>query len=138
MTNCGPSHPETPHDPRMRGFRVRSSVDEVVALISRRVEPLSAETIDLTQAAGRVLAEEVRAGAPVPAFDRAAMDGYAARGEETFGASDYAPIAFRCIGEARPGRRCAPVVGPGEAVEITTGSAIPEGADTVVKVESTR
>src|SRR5207248_1442355 len=73
-----------------------------------------------------------------PAFDRAAMDGYAVRGEETFGATAYNPAVLRCVGEARPGQRCAVAVGPGEAVQITTGSGLPAGADTVVKVESTR
>jgi molybdopterin molybdotransferase len=66
------------------------------------------------------------------------MDGYAVRGEETFGAGPYAPIAFRCVGEARPGRGSPAVVGPGEAVRIATGAPLPKGADTVVKVESTR
>ena len=122
----------------MRGFRSRSTVDEVFALIERRVKALGTETVDLAQAAGRVLAAEVGAEAPVPPFDRAAMDGYAVRGEETFGASAHTPIAFRCVGEARPGHWCEAMVGPGEAIQITTGSAIPQGADTVVKVESTR
>jgi molybdopterin molybdotransferase len=66
------------------------------------------------------------------------MDGYAVRGEETFGATPYQPAVVHCVGEARPGRRCTVTVGPGEAVQIATGSALPEGADTVVKVESTR
>jgi molybdopterin molybdotransferase len=126
------------HDPRMRGFRARTAVDEVAALIDRRVGRLGAESIAFAEAAGRVLAEEVVAREPVPAFDRAAMDGYAVRGEETFGASPYQPAAFRLVGEARPGRRCSAAVGPGDAVQITTGSALPEGADAVVKVESTR
>ncbi len=138
MAESGPSDIELPRDPRMRGFRSRSSVDEVTALIARRIKSLPAETIDLTLAAGRVLAAEIQAVAPVPAFDRAAMDGYAVRGAETFGASASTPIAFRCIDEVRPGRRCEAVVGPGEAVQITTGSAIPQGADTVVRVESTQ
>jgi molybdopterin molybdotransferase len=74
----------------------------------------------------------------VPAFDRAAMDGYAVRGEETFGATPFNPALVRCVGEARPGRICPVEIGPGEAIQITTGSALPRGADTVVKVESTR
>jgi molybdopterin molybdotransferase len=135
--DVSPRDPEF-HDPRMRGFRARSAVADVVALIDGRVRPLDPEAIDFREAAGRVLAREVAASEPVPAFDRAAMDGYAVRGEETFGASPYNPAVLRCVGEARPGRRCAAVVGPGEAVQITTGSALPVGADTVVKVESTR
>jgi molybdopterin molybdotransferase len=122
----------------MRGFRARSAVTEVLALIEERVARLGAETIDFRHGAGRVVAEEVVARGPVPGFDRAAMDGYAVRGEETFGASPYNPAALRCVGEARPGRPCHVVVGSGEAVQITTGSALPDGADTVVKVEVTQ
>jgi molybdopterin molybdotransferase len=138
MTSSDRSPIEGPSDPRMRGFRTRAAVDEVVALIAARVPPLGTEAVGLRNAAGRVLACEVGAAEPVPAFDRAAMDGYAVRGEETFGATTYSPALFHCVGEARPGRPSPAVVGPGEAVQITTGSALPQGADTVVKVESTQ
>jgi molybdopterin molybdotransferase len=122
----------------MRGFRARSAVSDVLSLIERQVAGLGTEEIDFRGSAGRILAGEVVAAEPVPAFDRAAMDGYAVRGEETFGATPYNPAVLRCIGEARPGRRCEVAVVPGAAVQITTGSALPEGADTVVKVEATR
>jgi molybdopterin molybdotransferase len=108
-------------DPRMRGFRVRASVEDVFALIDNRVKPLAVESVDLFRAAGRVLAVDVKSDAPVPAFDRAAMDGYAVRGEETFGTSSYTPAVFSLVGAARPGKPCERAVGPGEAVEITTG-----------------
>ncbi len=124
-------------DPRMRGFRVRADVSEVLALIDARVRPLGTEEIPLAEAWGRVLADEVVATAAVPAFDRAAMDGYAVRGTESFGADLYAPALFRLIGVARPGRAYQGVLGPGEAVEIATGASIPAGADTVVPVEFT-
>src|SRR5271157_1637374 len=78
-------------DPRRRGFRARSPVDEVVAWIDRRVGTLAPEEMLLEDAAGRVLAVEIRAAEPVPPFDRAAMDGFALRGEETFGADAYSP-----------------------------------------------
>jgi molybdopterin molybdotransferase len=138
MTTDRSSLPLEYHDPRMRGFRSRSAVADVLALIERDVERLGAEEIAFPEGAGRVLAGDVVAREPVPAFDRAAMDGYAVRGEETFGATPYHPAVLRCIGEARPGRRCGVVVEPGAAVQITTGSPLPEGADTVVKVEATR
>src|SRR5215831_7240088 len=137
MASPGASTPEY-HDPRMRGFRTRAAVAEVLALIDGRVRPLGIEEIDFRQGGGRVLARDVVAGGPVPAFDRAAMDGYAVRGEETFGATAYQPAILQCVGAARPGRHCDVAVGAGQAVEITTGSALPAGADTVVKVESTR
>jgi len=138
MTTDSSSLPPEYHDPRMRGFRARSAVSDVLALIERQVERLGTEEIDFRDGAERILAGDVVAAEPVPAFDRAAMDGYAVRGEETFGATPYNPAVLRCIGEARPGRRCGIVVAPGAAVQITTGSALPEGADTVVKVEATR
>ncbi|MBV8309416.1 MAG: hypothetical protein JO344_03345, partial [Planctomycetaceae bacterium] len=76
-------------DPRRRGFRARSPVDEVVAWIDRRAEALGPQDLSLGEAAGRVLAAGIRAADPVPPFDRAAMDGFARRGEETFGADAY-------------------------------------------------
>jgi molybdopterin molybdotransferase len=125
-------------DPRMRGFRTRSTVDDVLALIDRRVGLLATENVPLGEAAGRVLAAAVEAREPVPPFDRAAMDGYAVRGEETFGADPYSPAMFTCVGRARPGRAFAGLVGPGDAVQIATGAPMPPGADTVVKAESTQ
>jgi molybdopterin molybdotransferase len=134
-----PEPPAAPFfDPRMRGFRTRVAVEEVVATIDRRVGALGVEAVELGDAAGRVLAAEVVAAADVPPFDRAAMDGYAARGEETFGADPYNPAAFRLVGESRPGRAFAGAVQAGEAVRIMTGAPLPAGADCVVKVESTR
>jgi len=135
----GFEHPQhqARHDPRMKGFQSRSEVDAVLALITRRIQRLGLESVPLREAAGRVLAVEIRAERPVPAFERAAMDGFAVRGAETATATAEQPVSFRCVGEARPGRRCRVAVGPGEAIQITTGSAIPDGADTVVRVEST-
>src|SRR5438270_5185749 len=134
-----PDRPPAPFfDPRMRGFRTRATVAEVVAAIDGRVGPLGVEPVAAADAAGRVLAGPVVAAVAVPPFDRAAMDGYAARGEETFGADPYNPAAFRLVGESRPGRAFAGAVGPGEAVQIMTGAPLPAGADCVVKVESTR
>jgi molybdopterin molybdotransferase len=122
----------------MRGFRTRAPVDDVLALIDRRIGLLATELVPLSEAASRVLAQAVEAREPVPPFDRAAMDGYAVRGEETFGADPYSPVEFLCLGDARPGRAFSGTVGPGQAVQIATGAPIPAGADTVVKAESTR
>ena len=126
------------HDPRMRGFKTRSTVEDVLALIDGRVGPLSSELVGLAHASGRVLTADVAAVEPLPGFDRAAMDGYAVRGEETHGADAYAPASFVRVGAARPGRAFPRPVQAGEAVEIATGSPMPEGADTVVPVEATR
>jgi molybdopterin molybdotransferase len=124
-------------DPRMRGFRTRTSVDAVLDLIARRFGPPRLTGWPLGEVAGRVLARDVVSTVDVPAFDRAAMDGFALRGEETFGADAYSPIAFDVIGRVRPGREPSIEIGPGQAAEIATGAPMPRGADTVVKVEST-
>jgi molybdopterin molybdotransferase len=121
----------------MRGFRSRSSVEAVLGLIERRIARLGSESVDLRAASGRVLASEVIAEAEVPAFHRAAMDGYAVRGEETFGADPYSPIAFTVIGRVRPGAVDDLIVQPGQAAEIATGAPLPAGSDTVVRVEAT-
>src|SRR5215470_20402640 len=119
------------HDVRMRGFPERAEVAAVLALLEARLTSLPAETVPLHQAAGRVLAAEVRAACAVPGFDRAAMDGYALRGSETFGASAYNPLEFAVIGEALPGRPFAGSVAAGQAVRIMTGAPLPDGADAV-------
>ena len=133
-----PLGPPDFRDPRGRGFRSRATVEEVHCLISDRIRPLGSELVPLGEAAGRVLATDAFAHRPTPPFDRAAMDGYALRGEETFGADAYTPASFRVIGRSRPGQRFDGRVGPGEAVEIATGAPLPEGADSVTPIEVTR
>jgi molybdopterin molybdotransferase len=125
-------------DVRMRGFSSRADVDEVWRLVRTLARPLDAEPVGLDQATGRVLTHDVVAPVPVPGFARAAMDGYALRGEETFGASDYNPLPFRLVGEAMPGRPYPGVVERGEAIRIMTGSPLPRGADAVVMAEYAR
>jgi molybdopterin molybdotransferase len=123
-------------DVRMRGFRDRADVTEVTSLLAGRLQPLAAEEIGLGEASGRVLAEDIVADVAVPSFDRAAMDGYALRGQETFGAGPYNPLEFEIVGEALPGRPFAHSVGPGQAVRIMTGAPVPEGTDAVLQAEA--
>ena len=129
------TEPSTHKDVRMRGFASRMDVTEVCRLVRELARPLEAEPVGLADAAGRVVASELTASVPVPGFPRSAMDGYAVRGEETFGASDYTPLTFRLIGEAMPGRPFAGVLKHGEAVRIMTGAPLPQGADAVVMAE---
>ncbi len=124
------------HDVRMRGFQDRTEVAQVSALLRERLQTLAAEEVDLHAAAGRVLAGEVIAPVAVPAFDRAAMDGYALRGQETFGAGPYNPLELEVIGLALPGRPFADAVQPGQAVRIMTGAPLPAGADAVLQAEN--
>jgi molybdopterin molybdotransferase len=119
----------------MRGFRDRAEVADVLALLAARLHILPAEAITLHAAAGRVLAADVFADVAVPPYDRAAMDGYALRGSETFGAGPYTPLEFEVIGQALPGRPFAGVVPPGQSVRIMTGAPMPQGTDAVLPAE---
>jgi molybdopterin molybdotransferase len=123
-------------DVRMRGFKQRMEVSRFHALIRERVRPLPGETVALQGAAGRVLAGPIVSDVDVPAFPRSAMDGYALRSEETFGAGPYNPLSFRVVGEVTPGKVFPGRVGPGEAVRIMTGAPLPDGADAVLMAEA--
>jgi molybdopterin molybdotransferase len=125
-------------DPRMRGFKQRAEVAAVEKLLSDRITALPGETIQLRSAAGRVLSEDVVSPCNVPDFDRSAMDGYALKGEDTFGATEYAPARLRVIGTAMPSRAFAGMITHGEAVRIMTGAPVPPGADAVLMAEDAR
>jgi molybdopterin molybdotransferase len=119
----------------MRGFTARTDLESALALLRSCVEPVEEESVRLEQALGRTLARDVVSGEDVPAFDKSAMDGFALRAAETFGASPTDPVALKVIGEVLPGDRGDLEIGPGEAVRIMTGGAFPEGADAVLMAE---
>ena len=122
-------------DVRMHGFRQRSEVPAVLDWIDRHAARLSDETVPLDKAADRILATEVIAPLSVPAFDRAAMDGYALRGAETSGASEYNPLPLPVLGQALPGQPFTGSTRANAAVRIMTGAPMPEGLDAVLPAE---
>lgn len=122
-------------DVRMQGFRRRSEVPAVLEWIDRNASRLDAEAVALETATGRVLAEDVIAPIDVPGFDRAAMDGYALRGEDTAGASEYNPLSFPLAGQVLPGEPFRGRADVREAVRIMTGAPMPQGLDAVVPAE---
>jgi len=122
-------------DVRMRGFAERADVEEVDAFLEEGARPLPAETVDITRCATRVLAEDVTSAVDVPGFPRSAMDGYAVRGEDTFGASQYDPISLELRGRSLPGAPFEGCVEARQAIRIMTGAPVPEGADAVVMAE---
>jgi len=122
-------------DVRMKGFAERADVEAVERFLREQIRRLPPESVDLLCCVGRVLAEDVRAEIDVPGFARSAMDGYAVRGEDTFGASAYAPIALSVRGQALPGKPFAGSLERGSAIRVMTGAPIPAGADAVVMAE---
>ncbi len=100
--------------------------------------PLGEETVGLATALGRVLARDVVAPVDVPGFDRASVDGFAVRAEDTAGATGGAPRLLQLNPEMlTPGVRPLHAVQPGTATVIATGGMVPRGADAVIMVEQT-
>ncbi len=87
-----------------------------------KVEPLGTEVVSIEESYGRVLARDVYSRIDVPPFDRATMDGFAVRAEDTFGADELNPVKLRVIGNIETGAEELPQVNSGEAVEIATGA----------------
>lgn len=111
------------------------SLDKAIKLALGDAPRYRVRIVNLESALGRVLAENVIAEIDVPHFDRAAMDGYAVRSEDCVTASESSPVRLRIVGSISAGSIPDASAGPGEAVEVSTGSAMPEGADAVVMVE---
>jgi molybdopterin molybdotransferase len=107
------------------------SIDEARAAVLAQVRPLGAEEVAIGAALGRVLAEDIIAAADVPGFANSAMDGFAVR-------SGPAGRTLRIIGESRAGAPATAAVGDGEAIRISTGAMLPEGADAVLQIELVR
>src|SRR5688500_11477873 len=113
------------------------TVPEASARILEHITPLSIERVPLLDSLGRVLAESVRAPMTLPAWDNSAMDGYAVRGVDIDAATRDQPIRLRVLETVAAGKFPTRPVGVGEAIRIMTGAPLPDGADTVVRVEDT-
>jgi molybdopterin molybdotransferase len=104
------------------------SIDEARAAVLAEVRPLRDEEIAIGDALGRVLAEDITAAADVPSFANSAMDGFALR-------SGPAGRRLQIVGESRAGAPATAPVGDGEAIRISTGAMLPDGADAVLQLE---
>ncbi len=111
--------------------------DQVRDILKTLAKPLSSETINIYDALGRVLADDVVSEFDLPGFDRSTMDGFAVRAKDTFGASPGSPAYLNLVGEVKMGEKATMKLSQGEAVKVSTGSMIPSGADAVVMVEWT-
>jgi molybdenum cofactor synthesis domain-containing protein len=122
----------------MRPIRDTISLDEALATILEAATPMArSERIALREAGGRVIAAPPAAAMDVPPFDRAAMDGYAVRAGDTFGAGRYDPKVLRSIETVHTAQVATRAVGAGQCIQIATGAPMPQGADAVVMVEET-
>ncbi|HUR92430.1 MAG TPA: gephyrin-like molybdotransferase Glp [Gemmatimonadaceae bacterium] len=107
-------------------------VAEAVETVLAAISPLDVAAVHLEDALGRFAALDVTSAASIPPWDNSSMDGYAVR------ASDVAAGArLRVLTTIRAGARADRPVVPGEAMKIMTGAPVPDGADTVIRIEDT-
>jgi molybdopterin molybdotransferase len=97
--------------------------------------PLPTESVALDRSLGRVLAEDIDSEAAIPPFDNSAMDGFAVRAEDTERAGPASPARLTVVGESRAGRPAERGVDRGQAIRISTGALLPEGADAILRQE---
>jgi len=109
------------------------SVAEAISIITSSINPVSTELVEASSALGRVLAEDVASQLTHPPTDVSAMDGYAVRIEDI----DHVPAKLTVIGESAAGSALESTVGNLQAARISTGAAIPRGANSVVIQEDT-
>ncbi|KOU34595.1 gephyrin-like molybdotransferase Glp [Streptomyces sp. WM6368] len=131
MSSSAPQHP------RLAGGHRLWSVDEHLADVLSAVRPLEPIELQLLDAQGCVLVEDVTVPVALPPFDNSSMDGYAVRTADVQGASEEFPAVLTVVGDVAAGSGELPTVGPGEAARIMTGAPLPPGAEAVVPVEWT-
>jgi molybdenum cofactor synthesis domain-containing protein len=109
------------------------SVSKAIQIIARETKTRGAEKIDLHNAVGRVLREDIVADTDLPPFDRSQMDGFAVVAADT----QKAAVTLQIVGESAAGRGWHKTMKRGQAVRIMTGAPLPKGADSVQKIELT-
>ena len=113
------------------------TVPEAVAEITSGIQPRDVERVPLLDALGRVLAAPAIAPYTLPQWDNSAMDGYAVSAADVAHATADAPVVLPVHGTIAAGGFASRALRNGEAVRIMTGAPLPEGADTVIRVEDT-
>lgn len=116
-------------------FRTLLPLDEARSIILGHLSAVEEETIPLDCAVGRVLAERIVSDIDVPGFNRASMDGYAIQAVDSLEAREDRSVSLRLSGSVSMGTIAQAIVGKGQAVEVSTGSMMPRGADAVVMIE---
>ncbi len=118
----------------MKDFFTVTPLEEVFEYISS-FPVVSDENIPVTEATGRILAQDIKAKEDIPGFARSTMDGYAVCASSTYGASEGNPAYLTLTGAIAMGKKSPDSISPGNAIRISTGGMLPDGADSVVMLE---
>jgi putative molybdopterin biosynthesis protein len=116
-------------------FRTLLSLDEARSMVLDFLPTVKLKTLPLEEAFGCVLGERVVSAVEVPGFDRASMDGYAIRSQDSLEAREDRPVALKLVGRVPMGTTPKIEVGPDQVAEVSTGSMMPPGSDSVEMVE---
>ena len=119
------------------GFSKLTSLEDAIKALNNRIKLGPNEKIETNNALNRILANDIESNIDIPPFERSAMDGYAVKAEDTFGASPKNPKKIKLIGKSEIGEISNSEISKGEATRISTGAAIPKGSNAVIKIEDT-
>ena len=113
------------------------SVNDAKSIIQKNIFQLKPEIIDLSESSEKTLAKNVKAKFPSPSFDNSAMDGFAVRSSDTYGATKTNMVSLKNIDVSSAGSPSDLVLKKGECIQCMTGAKIPKGADAIIMVEDT-
>jgi molybdopterin molybdotransferase len=115
------------------------SLKNALQLLEQHLPPVPdmTDTVELSEALGRICAEDIRSPENLPPYPRSTMDGFAVRAGDTFGASENLPAYLEVTGDVPMGQFPEHGPGPGACYHIATGGILPPGTDAVVMLEHT-
>jgi molybdopterin molybdotransferase len=122
---------------RKIGFSKLTPLKDALEKLFSHIKTNSSEELKIKDALNRILAEDIISEIDIPPFDRSAMDGYAIKAEDSFGASPKSPKQIKIVGIIEIGEFLKLKIKTGEGIRISTGAPIPEGSDAVIKIEDT-
>ncbi len=120
----------------MKAFFEVKTIDNVLGMVEL-FQKKEIELSPIETSLDRILAEDIRSDVDIPDFSRSTMDGYAIKASSSFGSSGSIPAYLDIKGKVEMGNLPNFSIGSGEAAEISTGGAIPEGSDSVIMIENT-
>jgi molybdopterin molybdotransferase len=113
-------------------------IEEALGQILGAITRLDVEKINILDALGRIIGEDIHASRNLPPINNSSMDGYAVRSKDTKGAGLEKPVILEVIEDIPAGVLPSKKVNPGQASRIMTGAPVPQGADAVVRMEDTQ
>ncbi|MFX1302113.1 MAG: gephyrin-like molybdotransferase Glp [Promethearchaeota archaeon] len=122
---------------RKIGFSKLTPLEKAIKTLFSQIQLNPIEEVEIKDALNRILAEDIISEMNIPPFDRSAMDGYAVKAEDSFGASPKNPKKIRLVGTIEIGEFSSLKIEKSEGIKISTGAPLPEGSDAVIKIEDT-